>query len=370
MFIAQVDILTNKYVQIILNSKFFEVWKSIAIGIGIFVLLMFLKNIFTKYIIKILDSIFKVLKIKSARKILIAFEQPIKMAFIVMGVYIFMTILNSSMEWNISNTINKLLGTSIIVLFANGLINITNNSNDFLFRATDKYDIKVNTVLIPMMARGIKYLIIAFAVIQIANIWGLDVNAFITGIGLGGVVIALAAKDFAANMMSGVIIFMDSPFTIGDWVKCKDIEGIVEDISFRSTRIRTFDTVLITVPNSLLINDPILNFNKRKLRKVTMDIGVTYDTSTEQIQKCVCSIRDMLKNHDGIDSESIHVSFSALNKSSLDITMYFFVNETEFNEYMRIKENINYNIIKILRDEKVSIAFPTRSVYVENKQKD
>jgi len=139
MFIAQLDILTNKYVQIILNSKFFEVWKSIAIGIGIFVLLMFLKNIFTKYIIKILDGIFKVLKIKSARKILIAFEQPIKMAFIVMGVYIFMTILNSSMEWNISNTINKLLGTSIIVLFANGLINITNNSNDFLFRATDKY---------------------------------------------------------------------------------------------------------------------------------------------------------------------------------------------------------------------------------------
>ena len=89
-------------------------------------------------------------------------------------------------------------------------------------------------------------------------------------------------------MMSGVIIFMDSPFTIGDWVKCKDIEGIVEDISFRSTRIRTFDKVLITVPNSLLINDRILNFNKRELRRVTMDIGVTYDTSIEKLQKCVC----------------------------------------------------------------------------------
>ncbi|MFR1710532.1 MAG: mechanosensitive ion channel family protein [Clostridium sp.] len=367
MVIAQLDILTNKYVQIILNSKLFEVWKSIAIAVGIFVLLMFLKSVFTKYIIKILDSIFKALKIKSARKILTAFEQPIKMAFIVIGVYIFLSILNSSMEWQINGIINKMLGTSIIVLFANGLTNITNNSDEFLFRATDKYDIEVNTVLIPMMAKGIKYLIIAFAIIQIANIWGLDVNAFITGIGLGGVVVALAAKDFAANMMSGVIIFMDSPFTIGDWIKCKDIEGIVEDISFRSTRIRTFDKVLITVPNSLLVNDPILNFNKRELRRVTMDIGVTYDTSIEKIQKCVDSIRDILKNHKGVDNESINVSFSNFNESSLDISMYFFINETGFNEYMKIKEEINYSIMKILSDEEISIAFPTTSVYIENK---
>ncbi len=218
-----------------------------------------------------------------------------------------------------------------------------------------------------MMAKGIKYLIIAFAIIQVANIWGLDVNAFITGIGLGGVVIALAAKDFAANMMSGVIIFMDNPFTIGDWIKCKEIEGIVEDISFRSTRIRTFDKVLITVPNSLLVNDSILNFNKRELRRVTMNIGVTYDTATEQLQRCVSSIKDMLKNHDGVDSESIHVSFSTFNESSLDIGMYFFINRIEFNEYMEIKEDINYNIMKILSDEEVSIAFPTKSVYIENK---
>lgn len=367
MVIAQLDILTNKYIQMILNSKIFEVWKSIAIGVGVFVLLMFLKSVFTKYIIKILDSIFKALKIKSARKILNAFEQPIKMAFIVIGVYIFLSILNSSMEWQINSIINKMLGTSIIVLFANGLINITNNSDEFLFRATDKYDIEVNTVLIPMMAKGIKYLIIAFAIIQIANIWGLDVNAFITGIGLGGVVVALAAKDFAANMMSGVIIFMDSPFTIGDWIKCKDIEGIIEDISFRSTRIRTFDKVLITVPNSLLVNDPILNFNKRELRRVTMDIGVTYDTSIEKLQKCVDSIRDMLKNHKGVDNENINVSFSTFNESSLDISMYFFINEIGFNEYMKIKEEINYNIMKILSDEEVSIAFPTTSVYIENK---
>lgn len=366
MIIAQLDILSNKYISLILNSKLFEVWKSIAIGVGIFVLFIFLKNMFTKYVIKLLDNIFKMLRIKSARKILNCFEEPIKILFIVMGTYIFLIILTSSLGFQARGVINKFLGSSIILLFAKGFINLTNNSNEFLTRTSDKYDIKVNTVLIPMMSKGLKFLIIAFAVIQIANIWGMDVNGFITGIGLGGVVIALAAKDFAANMISGIIIFIDSPFTIGDWIKCKELEGVVEDISFRSTRIRTFDKVLITVPNSLLANDPILNFNKRESRRVTMDIGITYDTPMDRLQICVANIKLMLENHEGVDKEMISVSFGKFNESSLDISMYFFINRTNFNDYMAIKESINYNIMKIISDEEVSIAFPTRSVYITN----
>ncbi|MEG1257393.1 mechanosensitive ion channel family protein [Clostridium sp.] len=367
MLIGQLNILSNKYIKIVLDSKFFEMWKSIAIGVGIFVLCIFLKNIFTKYIIKILDNIFTALKIKSARKILNAFEKPIRILFIVIGTYIFLAILSSAIGLDTSSIMNKLLGSAIIGLFANGLVNLTNDSNDFLTRASNKYDIKVNTVLMPMMHRGIKFLIIVFSIIEVANIWGLDVNGFITGIGLGGVVIALAAKDFAANMISGVIIFMDSPFTIGDWIKCRDLEGIIEDISFRSTRIRTVDKVLITVPNSLLANDPILNFNKRENRRVAMDIGVTYDTTMEKLQICVKNIRKMLANHDGVDKEMINVSFNTFNESSLDISIYFFINKVNFSEYMNIKEDINYNIMKVLSDEEVSIAFPTRSIYIESK---
>ena len=144
--------------------------------------------------------------------------------------------------------------------------------------------------------------------------------------------------------MSGVIIFMDSPFTIGDWIKCKDVEGIVEDINFRSTRIRTFDKVFVTVPNSLLVNEPILNFNKRESRKVTMDIGVTYDTPMEKLHYCVDSIRRILIGHDGVDNETINVNFSTLDEGSLDISIYFFINKTSFDEYMMIKEDkLQYN---------------------------
>lgn len=368
MFLAQVEFMSNKYVQMILNSRFFEVWKSIAIGVGIFVLFMFLKNIFAKYVIRILDNIFKALHIKSARVILNAFEEPIKLLFIVIGGYIFMIIVNNTMLWGFKGIIDKLVKSSIVTLIAMGLNNLTNSSDEYIARASTKYDIKVNVVLIPMLCKTIRLLILAFTVLQIADIWGLNVNAFITGLGLSGVVVALAAKDYAANMMSGVIIFLDNPFNIGDWIKCNELEGIVEEISFRSTRIRTFDKVLISVPNSVLVNDPILNFNKRETRRVTMDIGVTYDTSIEQIRICIENLRDMLDKHDGVDNEMINVSFSKLNESSLDISLYFFINKTTYNEFMKVKEDINFKIMKILKDAHVEIAFPSRSIYIENKK--
>lgn len=368
MFVAELEILSNKYVQMILESKFFEMWKSIAIGVGIFVLFMFLKNIFTKYVIKILDNIFKALRIKSARTILNAFEEPIKLSFIVIGAYIFAVIVNNSMVWGFNLTIDRFVRSAIVVLIAMGLNNLTNSSDELIERASTRYDIKVNSVLIPMLCKTIRVLILAFAILQIADIWGLNVNAFITGLGLSGVVVALAAKDYAANMMSGVIIFLDSPFNIGDWIKCNDLEGVVEEISFRSTRIRTFDKVLISVPNSVLVNDPILNFNKRETRRVTMDIGVTYDTSLEQIRICVENIKEMLNQHEGVDNEMINVAFSTLNESSLDISLYFFINKTTYNEYMAVKEDINFKIMKILKDAHVEIAFPSRSIYIENKK--
>ena len=373
MFIAQVDILSNKFIQMILNSKLFEVWKSIAIGVGIFVLFLFLKNIFAKYVIKLLDNIFTTLKIKSARIILNAFEDPIKLLFIVIGSYVLLFIVNRAMGWNANEIINKMAQTAIIIIIAMGLNNLVNNSNGLIDRASEraseKYDIKVTVVLIPMMCKVVKFLTIAFTLIQIANVWGMDVNAFITGLGLSGVVVALAAKDYAANMMSGVIIFLDSPFNIGDWIRCGELEGIVEDISFRSTRIRTFDKVLISVPNSVLVNDPILNYNKRETRRVTMDIGVTYDTSIEQMHMCLENIRNMLENHDGVDNELINVCFSKLNESSLDISLYFFINKIGFNDYMNVKEDINFKIMKILEDAQVEVAFPSRSVYIKNKNK-
>lgn len=365
--LENINYIISKYFNIFMHSKLFEIWKTVAIAVGIFVLILFLKNIFTKYIIKGLEKLLSKTKIKSATMILNSYENSIRILFVVIGVYIFTLMITESLGWNIISILNKLLISSLIILFALGLLKIAGNSNDFLFKASFKYDIKVNTVLIPTIIKAIKFLIVAFMIIQIASIWGLDVNAFITGIGLSGVVIALAAKDFAANMMSGVIIFLDSPFTIGDWIKCNELEGIVEEISFRSTRIRTFDKVLISVPNSVLANEPIFNFNKRKLRRVIMDIGLNYNTSVEKLQTCSKKIKDILINNNGIDNEGIAVNFDKFGESSLNISIYFFINKTSFNEYMDVKESINYEIMKVLMEEEIEVAFPSSTVYLEQR---
>lgn len=364
MFLGELDIISKDVIKTIIYSDFYKVWKNVAIGTGIFVLLLFLRNIFAKYILKILDKVFGRLKFKATHKILLAFEGSFKALFVVIGGYIFLRTLSNALPISIL-FINKLLSTSIVILIVNGLLNLTKDSSIFFEKVNSTYDVRVDKIFYPLISKILKVIIIAFAIIQVANVWGYDIKAFITGLGLGGLAFALAAKDLAANIIAGIIIIFDKPFSMGDWIKCRDLEGIVEDISFRSTKIRTFEKVLITVPNSMLANDPILNFNRRDSRKVTMNLGVAYNTSIEKMQGCINKIREALCEHPNVDVESVQVGFDKFNESSLDISIYYFVDKVSFGDYMAVKQSINYKIMEILKNDGISIAFPSRSVYIE-----
>ncbi|MEG1495679.1 MAG: mechanosensitive ion channel family protein [Bacilli bacterium] len=364
MFLAELNLFSKEVINTIIYSDLYKIWKNVAVGTGIFVLLLFLRNIFTKYILRILDKAFTKLKFKATHKVLLAYESSFKALFVVLGAYIFLRALSNALPISIL-LINKLLSTAITMLFINGLLNLTKDSSIFFEKVNNSYDVKIDKIFYPLLSKVIKAIIIAFAIIQIANIWNYDIEAFVTGLGLGGLAFALAAKDLAANIIAGVIIIFDKPFSMGDWIKCRDLEGIVEDISFRSTKIRTFEKVLITVPNSMLANDPILNFNRRDARKVTINLGVEYNTPIEKMQMCVKKIQEALYKHSDVDSESVQVGFDKFNDSSLDISIYYFVNKVNFPEYMATKQDVNYEIMEILKSEGVSIAFPSRSIYVE-----
>lgn len=160
-------------------------------------------------------------------------------------------------------------------------------------------------------------------------------------------------------------------FSINDWIKTPSVEGVVEGITFRSTKIRTFAQALVTIPNSTLANEPITNWTKMGKRQITFSLGLTYSTPREKIQVCVERIDCMLRNHEALDQDFILVHFSEFNESSLDIFLYFFTKTTAWAEYLRIKEDINLKIMEILEQENVSIAnvsiaFPSRSLYLEN----
>ncbi|WP_291574053.1 mechanosensitive ion channel family protein [Clostridium sp. UBA4548] len=365
MYLASLDIFSNELVKEVMSSNAYNIWKNVAIGTGIFVLLLFLRNIFAKYIIKILDKVFSKLNFRATHKVIMAFEGSFKSFFIVLGGYIFLRSLSNALPISIL-LINNLLSTAIVLLIVNGLLNLTKDSSILFEKVNETYDVRIDKIFYPLISKVLKAVVLAFAVIQIADIWGFDIKAFITGLGLGGLAFALAAKDFAANLIAGVVIIFDKPFSIGDWIKCRDLEGVVEDISFRSTKIRTFEKVLITVPNSMLANDPILNFNRRDTRRVTMNLGITYNTTIEKIQMCVDRIYIMLCEHYGVNKDTAHVSFDKFNESSLDIFVQFFTNTVQFEEFMKIKQDINCNIMKILQEEDISIAFPSRSIYMED----
>jgi MscS family membrane protein len=197
---------------------------------------------------------------------------------------------------------------------------------------------------------------------------GITMYGFIAGLGLGGLAFALAAKDALANIFGGIVIIMEKPFSIGDWVQTPSVEGTVEGISFRSTRFRTFTQSLVTVPNSILANQPITNCSRMGKRRVRFTLSIDYTGPRCKIEKCLQGIRNMLKEHPGIHQETILVRLETINVNSLDVLVYYFTVATNWEEYLAVKEDVNYRIMDILATENLSLASPGRTIYTESKK--
>ena len=368
MFQSIVDFFTKNEIRYVFNdfaSNFtYEKFKYVGIAIAVFILFVLLKKIFAKYVFKIILKLVNKTKFSADTKIVSAFERPLINFFEVLGLYFAFRILTYAFPISIL-FIDKVFSSAIIILISWGLYNLTGDSSLLFEKMHRAYDVKVDNILFPFISKTLRLIIVALAITIIAEKWGYNIQGFITGLGLGGLAFALAAKDAAANIIAGIFIILDKPFSIGDWVSSDTLEGTIEDISFRSTRIRTFDQAIITVPNSRLANEPVTNFSRRCKRRVNFNLAINYGTPRERLEICVEQIRNMIENHPEVNKEVIHVRFDKFNDSSLDIFIYFFIDTTELAQYLKIKEEINFNIMEILQKEGVSIAFPSTSVYVE-----
>jgi MscS family membrane protein len=222
---------------------------------------------------------------------------------------------------------------------------------------------KVDSILIPLFTKLVHFLIWAMALVLVANEWKYDANGFIAGLGLGGLAFALAAKDFLANIFGGIVIIMEKPFSIGDWVQTPSVEGTVEGISFRSTRFRNFAQALVTVPNSTLANEPITNFSRMGKRQINFTLSIDYIGPRAKIEQCVQAIRAMLRAHPAIHPETIFVYLDTINVNGLDILVNFYTNATKSEEYMAVREDVNYRIMDILAEQNIPLASPGRIIY-------
>ncbi len=232
---------------------------------------------------------------------------------------------------------------------------------------TKKTESTLDDHLLPFIRKGLRTFIVVMMGLMMAQTLGYPISGLLASLGIGGLAVALAAKDSLANIFGSLMIILDRPFQIGDWVQAGEIEGTVEEIGFRSTRIRTFAKTLITVPNSTLTNLSINNFSRMPKRRIKMSVGVTYATTPAQMRDAVAKIRNLLRTHPAIDQEFFLVNFTDFGASSLDILVYCFTRTTVWGEYLDARQDVCLQIMDILEEMGLEIAFPSRTVYLNNQ---
>jgi len=293
-----------------------------------------------------------------------AFDHPARLSIVVLGLYIMLKV---SPLYFIAENILVINGVHTCIIFCIFWIafNLSTSTNGLFVHLLNFLGFKVNSSISNILSAFFRTVLLVLGTAMIISGWGYDINGFIAGLSLGGLAISLAAKDTLSNIFAGMIILADKPFGVGDWVICSNIEGSVEQISFRSTSIRTIEQALVYIPNSLLTTTPIINYTKRNKRRIDITVGVVYKTTRKQLQEIVQKAKESLMKNDAICNEDILVVFNAMNNSSLDIRITCYSNLTDFNAYTYAKEKVNFDIMGILEEVGTSAAYPSTSVYIE-----
>lgn len=231
----------------------------------------------------------------------------------------------------------------------------------FTKRTTSKLDEQ----LLPIVKRTAQAVIFAGGFIQALRIFEVDITTLIAGISIGGLAIALAAQDTIKNLFGSLTIFMDKPFQIGDWINFNDVDGTVEEVGVRSTRIRTFAKSLVYIPNGKLADMVINNYGLRSYRRFKTTISITYDTPAILIEKYVEGLRAIVGNHPAITKDNIEIHLNEMSANSLDIMVYSFFDVPTWTEELKARHEIFMSGIALANTLGVRFAFPSSSVYIE-----
>ena len=342
-----------------------EFWIDLGISIGVFLLFLIFRKLFAKYIFNLLLRVAKKTPTELLTNIFIAFEKPIQWAFLFVGVYASAKYFPHFNEKN--EFFKHIMEASVIIFLGWGLYNLSATSSAFFTRMKGRYKLDADDVLVPFFSKSLRFIIVALGFSMVASVFGYNVGGFVAGLGLGGVAIAFAAKDALAHLLGGFVIITEKPFKIGDWILTPDVEGTVEDISFRSTKVRTFAQAVVTMPNATLANSPITNWSQMGKRQISYNFTVSPDTSKDKLQRIVSEIEMYLKTNDEVHPETILVKFDHFNELGYSIMVYLFTKTTVWSDYLQVKEELNLKIVELLEREGITIALPSRRVYVDQE---
>lgn len=341
------------------QTKQLESTIEILIAIIIIVLSYFLSSALSYIVIKLFTLKKKNYKIKKN-----SFYKPLKFLFILLGTYVSILILK--LPDSVMYVINKTVKIFSICLIANGIANIIKPDSILFNKLKENENFKENKSLYTFINKLVKILVYIIAGFVILSEFGYNLNGVITGLGLGSVVIALAAQDIAKSIFAGVIIFLDRPFSIGDFIEVKNYKGTVEDIKFRSTRVRLLDGSMMTLPNEILTTETITNWTQISTRRYETNLEVMLDTNLDKINKLTNELKEILKKQEYVIPNTVEVNFNEVTSNGMNIYIYLYTDKIQYDEYLEFKQKINLEIMEFLKKENISLAYNSQDIYIRS----
>lgn len=336
---------------------------QIAITIGIILVFRILSSILSKIIIKILRT--KNKEKTDVRKN--PFYKPLKTIFTFIGIYVALNFLKQEMTISIEleAIINKIIKITMIIFVAKAFGESLDEKNGLFTKFKTKGNKEIDSGTTSIILKGIRIIIYIIAAFMVISELGYNISGFVTSLGIGGVVITLAAQDTAKSLIGGALIILDKPFKVGDYIKVGTFEGTVEEITFRSTNIRTLENSVLHIPNSEMSISAIINYNEMEKRRYFSRLTLELSTKLEKVEEVKNQIQQMLQSRTDIIQDSINVKFENISANGMDLLIIAYINETNYGKFLEIKEQINYAVMAILQNQGVELAYNTQTIYVK-----
>ncbi|MBR9918670.1 mechanosensitive ion channel family protein [bacterium] len=344
-----------------------QIWQYLAVFCWLLLGLIF-RKIFEFILENYIHKLAKKTKFTWDDDLIDGIDKP--SGFIFMMFFWLATFTNLQLSVTVNHYLSLILEIAVSVGFIWLFYNLSDVFSKYLGVLTSKTETKLDDQLVPLIRKTLRFFVLVMGIILILQNNGYNVASLIAGLGIGGLAVALAARDTLANFFGSVTIFVDKPFRIGDWIKVAGVEGTVEEVGFRSTRIRTFYNSLVSVPNSNISNNEVDNLGLREYRRLLTTLNLTYSTFPKQMEAFVEGIKAIVKSNPHFRQDFYEVHFNAFGAHSLDVMVYVFFKVPDWSTELQQKHNFFLEILKLAKEVGVEFAFPTQTLHVDSFHKD
>ena len=363
-----------------LLARFIEVWSEtflgvsvgqLAIAVIVLLLALLLRRFFARVVIARLKKWTDKTRTDIDDQILAALQQPLMFVFLIIGLSIIVQWIpfGSDAEEVLVKILQSFIAFTIFWTIYRMLDPISVFFDKFLFKLAGAVANEVKDYLL----KALKVFAVGSGFVAVLAQWGINPWPYFAGIGVLSLPFAFAAKDAVSNVFGGIkLLIVDQAFRIGDWIETPTIgNGTIEEVTLSTTKIRKFTKAVQTVPNGVIASEPIINWSRMSNRRIEMDIGLSYGTSSDQFETILAGLRSFIAEDDRIDhsvTEMIHMT--RFSESSIDINLYYFTKTIDWEKWRSITEEHMLVVMKIVEEAGASMAFPTRSIHIESLPKD